>query len=338
MLSVLCTKKGQLKNINGKIPFPEENELLIKIHQCGICGSDIQIYHGQHPYAKKPLVMGHECIAEVVKTGKNVKNVIKGDWITVQPQVFCGECPECNSGHTNVCENMKFMGVHIDGFFSEYAVVPEWNAIKLDNSENSDAAMLTEPAAVAVNASRRAGIQPGMYVVVIGAGTIGNLTAQVCRQMGAKVLITDIQDSKLDFAKKCDIDYCINTSDMDLKQGIKKGFGEKQADLIIDCAAVSGVFGQMVQCAMGGSKIVLVGNYKKEVTIDLSKIQRKEIDIRGVMQYNRNDFVGAIQLLKHRHIKTEGMISERFSLENLGKAFTYIEEHPEVMKVAIMME
>ena len=172
MLAVLNTVKGEFKNIYVKIPCPEVDQALLKIYQCGICGSDIQIYHGLHPFAKKPLVMGHECVAEVVRTGSGVLDLVPGDLVTVQPQIFCHTCQACRSGHSNVCENMNFMGVHTDGFFAEYAAVPAWNVLRLDHGISRDAAMLTEPVAVAVNAARKGRVMTGMRVAVVGAGTI----------------------------------------------------------------------------------------------------------------------------------------------------------------------
>lgn len=337
MLSVINTGKGELKNIYLDRPSPGAGEVLLKILQCGICGSDIQIYHGLHPYAKQPLVMGHECVAEVIESGSDVTEILTGDLVTVQPQIFCNKCSECSSGHTNVCKNMQFMGVHIDGFFSEYVVVPAWNVLKLDKKMDHDAAMLVEPVAVTINAAKRGGVQHGMRVLVIGAGTIGNLTAQVCRQRGAEVVITDIQDSKLALAGNCGILHCVNTSRTDLRVCIEKGVNGKKFDLIVDCAAIPSVFEEIVQYIPGGSGIAVVGNYKQKIKVDLSKIQRKEINVYGVMQYSREEFSCAIQMLKNGEIKVKEIISARFPLEKLNDAFTYISGHPETMKVAVMI-
>lgn len=335
MRVVKNTTKGIFETFDVDMPHPDKDQILIRIIQCGICGSDIQIYHGLHPCAKTPLIMGHECVAEVAEVGREQELFSVGDLVTVQPQVFCHTCHACRVGHTNVCENMKFMGVHIDGFFAEYALVPAWNVLKLDKNMNRDAAMLAEPVAVTVHAAKRGGVKPGMRVVVIGAGTIGNLTAQVCRLIGAKVMITDIQDSKLKIAAKCKIDFCVNTSRISLMDGILQSFDGQKADVIIDCAAASRVFPEIMECATGGTEVVLVGNYKELVKIDLTKIQRREIDLYGVMQYNRDDFADAISYLEKGKILTEHIITKHYPLDKVGEAFAYIDEHPDTMKIAI---
>ncbi len=114
----------------------------------------------------------------------------------MQPQVFCGTCYACTHGSTNVCESLSFMGVHQEGFFAEYCVVPAWNVVKMPENTTEDMAMLVEPFAVANNAVRKGKVKAGSRVVVIGAGTIGNLVAQAAVALGAEVMITDVLDNK----------------------------------------------------------------------------------------------------------------------------------------------
>lgn len=336
MLRVLNTAPYEFAYEQVEVPEPKSDEVLLRITQVGICGSDIQIYHGQHQYAKKPLVMGHECSAVVETVGANVSHVKPGDLVTVQPQVFCGTCYACTHGSTNVCESLSFMGVHQEGFFAEYCVVPAWNVVKMPENTTEDMAMLVEPFAVANNAVRKGKVKAGSRVVVIGAGTIGNLVAQAAVALGAEVMITDVLDNKLEIAKQCGIHHCINTSGLDVKQEIRNCFSGNPADVIFDCAAVQALFANLFEYAANGTTIVIVGNYKRDVSFDMQRLQRREIALLGVMQYTREDFLQAIRLLSEGTIKTDCIISKRFMLSELADAFTFIDEHPsEVMKVAI---
>jgi L-iditol 2-dehydrogenase len=336
MRSVYLTEPFKFETRESENLKPAADEVLLKIDQVGICGSDILIYHGQHKFASMPLVMGHECAASVEEIGEDVHGLSKGDLVTVQPQLFCGKCYACRRGSTNVCEKLSFMGVHKDGFFREYAVVPSWNVIKLPPSFTVDAAMLVEPLAVAANAARKGRAEKGSRAVVIGAGGIGNLTAQALMAHGVDVMIADIQDYKLSIAKECGIPHCVNTLNANLKEEIYKSFNGEEADVIYDCAAVPAVMRQIIECAANSSTVVVVGNYKEPVELMMSMLQRREIALLGVMQYTREDFLKAVDLLESGRINIDGIIARRYPLENIAEAFKYIDDFPrEIMKVAI---
>ena len=336
MRAIQITEANTFKSIKQKKCKPKNGEVLLKIIQVGICGSDILIYHGKHKYAKLPLVMGHECAAIVEDVGEGVDTVAIGDLVTVQPHFFCNDCYACKRGSTNVCEDLVFMGVHIDGFFREYVTVKSWNVLKLPSSFTIDMAMLVEPLAVAVNAARKGDVKEGERAVVIGAGTIGNLTAQSLAAMGVEVLISDILDNKLFIVGNCGIHHCLNTSCMDLEEGIQRSFNGGKVSAIYDCAAVPKVMKQIIDCAANSSKIIIIGSYKEPVELDITRLQRREISLLGVMQYSREDFLNAIAMLNEGKININGIITRRYSLDNLNEAFQYIDEQPQnVMKVAI---
>lgn len=319
------------------VPEPKPGEVLLKILQAGICGSDILICHGKHKYAKLPVVMGHEAVALVERCGEGVEGLTAGDLVTIQPQYFCGSCYACRHGNTNVCENLHFMGVHVDGFFTEYFCAPAWNVVKLPAGFTRAMGQLVEPLAVAVNAIRKGDVREGTRVVVIGAGPIGNLTAQVAKAAGAVVMVADLMQNKVDIAKAVGIQYCINSKNRNLGEEILRCFGDK-ADVIYDCAAVPAVFNQAIETAANSSKVVIVGSYKDRVELDVTQIQRREIDLRSVMQYTRGDFLNAVEFLGTKKIVVDGLISQEFPLKKVKEAFLYIDEHRDtVMKVAIKM-
>lgn len=340
MLQVKMPKAYKIEFLDVPIPEVGDDQVLIKMKRIGICGSDIQIYHGKHKYMSFPIVQGHEGAGVIAKIGQNVTDFIEGDRVTVQPQVFCGECYPCKTGHYNVCENLKVLGVHDTGMASEYFLVDASKVLKLPDNIDFDKGALVEPIAVAVHAVKKCGNIQGGNIVVLGAGTIGNLTAQAAKALGAdKVMITDINPKKLDKAAKSMIDYCINTKEISLKDAIKKHFGSKKADAIIDCAAVKSTIRQAIQNARRASRIVVVGNFKEPVEIEMPMLQRQEIDMIGVMMYVREDYQDAIRLLAEGKIYTEEIITDYFDIKQFKEAYEYIDNYADdVMKVMLKIE
>lgn len=322
-------------------PIPEirENQVLLKILCFGICGSDLQIYHGQHKYAAMPIIMGHEIAAQIEKTGSRVTGISPGDKVTIEPQVTCGSCYPCQTGRFNVCEQLKVIGVHMDGCNQEYYAVDSKYLHKIPDAMENGIAALTEPMAVGVGAVKRSRKYKGGNVVIVGAGTIGNLTAQAAKGLGAEqVMITDLIQEKLDYARECNVDYAVNTSEISLKKAIEKCFGKRKADVIIDCAANPKVFQSILEAARPSSEIILTGNYKVPVTLEVPAIQRQEIELIGHMMYVREDFEDAIRLLEKGEIETGRTISHRFPFDKYPEALEFIDKHSgKIMKVIIDM-
>lgn len=321
-----------------EVPVPEvgDDDILIEMKRVGICGSDIQVYHGKHKYMTFPVVQGHEGSGIIAEMGKNVKGFAIGDKVTVQPQVFCGNCAPCKLGAYNVCENLKVYGVHTTGLAQDYFIVNSSKVLKLPDNMEFDQGAIVEPMAVGVHAAKRSGEINGKNLIVLGAGTIGNLTAQAAKARGANVMITDINPKKLNTAKKCGIGICVNTMEEDLSGAIKKHFGDNGADVIIDCAAVKASINQALNNARCSSKIVIVGNFKQPIEIEMPVLQRREVDMIGVMMYVREDYEDAIKLLSKGKINTELLISKYFNIRQFQEAYKFIDDNAtDVMKVML---
>ncbi len=172
MNTLVCQEPKILRWEKRQIPIPGDDEVLIKIKTVGICGTDIHAWGGHQPFFSYPRVLGHEICGEIIGLGKNILNLKSGQQVAVIPYVACGQCPACLSGRTNCCEKISVIGVHRDGGFSEYLCVPVKNLLVVDDVE-PEAAALIEPFAISAHAVRRAAIQPGEQVLVVGAGPIG---------------------------------------------------------------------------------------------------------------------------------------------------------------------
>lgn len=321
------------------VPVPEinENQLLLQIMRVGICGSDMQILHGKHTYMTFPVVQGHEISARVAKVGAAVKGFSVGDKATVEPLVTCGKCRPCREGSYNVCEDLKVLGVHQDGMAQEYYAIDADMVLKLGPNMSYDRGALAEPTSVASAAIRRAGNIEGKNVAVLGAGVIGNLVAQVAKHSGArKVMIGDVQDTRLERAKRCGIDYPINMANVDLMTATTEHFGHDRADVILDCAGAKSTIEQAITAARANTNVVVVANFKEAVPLEIPKLQRREINLIGVMVYRRPDFERAVELLDSGKINSEELITHHFPLNQFDKAYTFIDEHQsDVIKVLL---
>ena len=314
MKKYILTAPYTIETQQAPIPEITDDQVLLKINYYGICGSDIQMYHGLHKYMTYPVVIGHEVSASIEKLGKNVTEYGVGELVTVEPQVFCGQCWPCRMGRFNVCQHLRVMGVHQDGFACEYfAIDPSY----LHRCKDLDPklAALIEPLAVGIGSVKRA----------------GDLNGQ-------NVMVTDINQRKLDYAGQCGVEYCINTKDISLKEAIENTFGARRADIIIDCAATRGSIAAILEAARPSSKIIVTGNFKAPVEIEMPVLQRQEISLIGHMMYVREDFEDAIRFAAGGQVKLDGFITKTYPADEVTKAFQYIDGHPDdIMKVVISL-
>jgi L-iditol 2-dehydrogenase len=319
------------------VPAITESQVLLKIDYIGVCGSDMQIYHGKHKFMTFPVVLGHEIAATVEKVGAKVVDFKQGDKVTVEPQVYCGECYPCTTGRFNVCEHLKVMGVHEDGMAVEYFAIDPKYLHHVPQTMRGELAAMVEPFAVGVGSVRRSRNLHGANVTVVGAGTIGNFTAQAAKALGAaKVLITDVNQQKLDYALECGIAAAVNTKSVSLKDAIAATFGTKKADVIIDCAGSPFTFKAIMEAVRPSSEVIITANFKEPVEFNVPVMQRQEITLLGHMMYVRGDFQTAIELLASGKIGTSKTITRVFGFDEYEAAFKYADaEADSVMKLII---
>ena len=280
MKQAIMTAPGQIKFQDVPRPSLAANQILMQTRRIGVCGSDIHVFHGLHPYTSYPVVQGHEVSGEIVEVGSEVQGLKIGDRITFMPQVTCGVCYPCQHGMYHICESLKVMGFQTGGAAQEYFALDADKVLKVPDRISLDEAAMIEPVSVGVHAIRRAGGAEGKQVLVLGAGTIGNLTAQVAKASGAAaVMITDISEYKLDKARQCSIDYVINTQVEDLGDAIQRDFGPIKADLILECVGVQPTIDQAVANARKGTTIVVVGVFGEKPRVDVGLIQDRELSL-----------------------------------------------------------
>ena len=340
MKQAIVTEPGKIEFCEVEKPAINNNEILMQTRRIGVCGSDIHVFHGLHPYTSYPVVQGHEVAGVVAEVGAAVQGIAVGDKVTFTPQVVCGECYPCRHGMYHVCETLKVMGFQTGGAAQEFFVLPEWNVFKLADDISLDYAAMIEPVSVGVHAVRRGGDVTGKKVLVLGAGTIGNLVAQVAKAFGAQaVMITDISDYKLVKAKACGIDFAINTANEDLNEAILRDFGPERADLILECVGAQATVTQAVECARKGTTVVIVGVFGEKPVVNLGYVQDRELNLVGTAMYQETDYETAIELVTSGKMYLDDLFTHRFKFDEFLAAYHAIEQSDgKYMKVLIELD
>ncbi|MEE8400431.1 MAG: alcohol dehydrogenase catalytic domain-containing protein [Desulfobacterales bacterium] len=340
MRQAVMVEPGKIEFRDVDKPVPADNQVLVQTKRIGVCGSDIHVYHGLHPYTSYPVVQGHEASGIVVEVGANVQNLAPGDKVTFMPQVTCGECYPCKHGMYHICETLAVMGFQTGGVAQEHFVLDEAFILKLPADISLDHGAMIEPVAVAVHALSRGEDIRGKNVLVLGAGPIGNLVAQVAGASGASsVMITDISDYKLEKARACGIEYAINTSKEDLGAAITRDFGPDRSDLILECVGAQTTIDQAVENARKGTTIVIVGVFGDKPQVDIGLVQDRELRLVGTLMYQKSDYEGAIELLARGKLSLDEMITHHFPFAEYLRAYeTIVAAQGDIMKVMITLE
>ncbi|MGF7089165.1 L-iditol 2-dehydrogenase [Kroppenstedtia sanguinis] len=339
MRQAVMTEPGHIQFRKVDVPPVGDQQIKIHIKKIGVCGSDIHVNHGKHPYTSYPVVQGHEVSAEVVEVGRRVKDIQLGDKVTIQPQVVCGVCVPCINGMYHVCEELKVMGFQTTGMASDYFVVNADQATILPDSLDHEEGAMVEPLAVAVHAVRRVPSVRALNVLVIGGGPIGNLVGQTAKAYGAsKVVVSELSETRLRLAEQCGLGT-INSKEEDLSEGIFRHFGESKADVIFECVGSSFTVAQSIEVARKGSTVVQVGVVSDLTEVNMGFVQDHELTVLGSAMYQSDDFDKAVDLLQEGKINLKSLITDRVPFEDYAKAYSIIDEEKDrVMKVIIEME
>lgn len=337
MLQAIMPEPGRVEIREVERPMPRNGEVLLRIQRIGICGSDIHVFHGQHPLTPYPVIQGHEFSAIIEAIGPDVEGLEPGANVTALPQIVCGKCAACLAGQEHICHELKVQGFQAPGCAQEYWITNADKIIVLPDGMSYDAGAFVEPTAVGVHAINAISQIEGARVLVLGAGTIGNLLAQSVKASGADAIaIMDINEGRLDLAKKCGITECINPNKTSFEADIDRAFGEQGYNIIFDCAGVQSALTQSIAHLQKGGSFVVVAVYPKPVEVDLTLVQDRELKLIGTLMYQRPDYEKAIEFLAEKQVDIKPLISKHFALKDYASAYDYVLSKPDsVMKVLI---
>lgn len=340
MKAVRYDAPGNFAVTDVPIPSVGPLEVRIKIHQTGVCGTDLHLHHGTY-IGVYPLTPGHETIGEVDEVGTNVTRFRSGQLVTVNPNIYCRECAYCLAGQLGLCANTQGMGVHRPGYFAEYVSADHRQVFPVDGLD-PDTAVFAEPTACAMHGVETLDLRPGGSALVIGAGPTGLLLAQLIASGGAtSVTVADIVPFKLETARALGVDSTVsmtrNAADnIDrLREASPSGDGY---DTVVEATGVTAVGDICVPLTRNGGTILIYGVTRPDERLSVSpfELYRRELTIKGSYA-EMTSFAAAIGALRTGRVRTDGIITHRFPLEDYGKALQALSSDPTAHKVVIVV-
>lgn len=329
--------KGSFEVRQAPELHPGPGEVVIKNMVCGVCGTDVHIFHGEPGSAdvNPPVVLGHEYSGEVVEVGEGVTALKPGDHVTVDPNIYCGECVYCRNGKKQLCETMQAVGVTRDGGFGEYSLVPAAQAFKLGNSVPYEAGAMAEPVACCLHGIDLAGIKAGDRVCIVGGGAIGLIMLQLAKLSGASSLVlSEPNEKRRQVALSLGADAAIDPTAPDAGSAYEAALGDG-ADVVIECVGNNAAVKSAFQLAKKGATIVLFSVPKVDATFDLPlfDVYKKELTIRGSF-VNPDTHERAVRLINSGKLDFTSIITHRFNLDQLPEAIA-MQMSSESIKVVV---
>ncbi len=336
MKAVYINKPGEIEIKEIPLPIRKQGEALLKILYCGICGSDLGSYRGSFAYFDYPRIPGHEFSAVIVDIDKNDYNLEKGMIVTCNPYFNDGTCYSCKKGLLNACENNETYGCQRDGAFCEYITMPLERIYDGKGLDPKELAAI-EPFCISYHGVKRANIKKGDNVLIIGAGTIGVLSAITAKNKGANVYIADISNDKIEKAKEFGIDGVIlNSSNKDFLNKVNEITNNNGFDIVIEAVGKPSTFQDCIDSVCYGGQIVLIGVGKENLDFFFTIIQKKELTIYGSRNALKEDFIELIDLVKTGNIPLNKIITNMYKFDNVSQAFSdFSEKQNEMLKVMI---
>jgi L-iditol 2-dehydrogenase len=321
MKASLLESIGHLVMIETPLPeIPHPDWVLVQVKATGICGSEIHAFEGNHPFRKPPAIMGHEMSGVITKVGPSVQAFSPGDRVFVDPQWYCGECPQCQAGQINVCPSKQVLGTAPwPGAFGDYVVVPEYTLFHLPDSLSFVQGAMLEPLSVAVHAVRRARVEAGQSVVVLGAGSIGGLICGVARAEGAQpVIAADIHAHCLETAsERLGASHRLLLPNAEAAAQIRQINQGRGVDVVFTCADDVSLVNLGLEVVRPQGKIVLVALMTTEpVQFMAHQVIRKEVDITSTFAGNEADVHRAIELALSNRIDPSAIVTHQLPVES----------------------
>ncbi len=312
------------------IPRVGDDEALIKVKVASICGTDLHIYvwnDWAKGRIKPPIIAGHEFAGTVVEVGENVRRVKKGDFVSAETHIYCGHCFQCLIGHPEICENLKILGVDINGAFAEYVAVPEKVLWVNSPTIKEEFASIQEPLGNAVDTVLAEDIA-GKTVLLTGAGPIGLLGVGVARAFGAtKIIVSDLSDYRLDIAKKMGADVVVNAKSVDVKKIVLDETHGHGVDVGLEFSGSAHALNDLLKSVRPGGRVSLLGLFDNSVSIDFNDdVIFKKIRIYGITGRRIFETWNIVSnLLNSGRLDVSPVITHKFPLEEFGKGMELME-------------
>jgi threonine dehydrogenase-like Zn-dependent dehydrogenase len=307
----------------GSIPEPGTGEVRLRVHDCGVCGSDLKMWAGTHAFLRPPLLIGHEIYGTVEEVGDLTNGIRPGMPAVVFPPVGCGSCFHCLRGQPQLCADMRFVGGQLPGGLAEHVVVPEGNLIVVPDGVPAHQRVLIEPLGVGVHAVARAQVEPGESAVVLGAGAIGLFTAVVARLRGIeRVLVGELSPARRARAEALGFET-FDPATTSALAVVADRIRPEGADVVFECVGSEETIGAALLATRKGGRTVVVGNAPATFELDGLALQRGDRSLVGVLMYDKDDLVEGMDMLAGGLLGglSEHELVQPFALDDVGVAF-----------------
>ncbi len=317
----------------ARAPEPAAGEALVRVAVAGLCGTDYSIFAGDRPVGY-PRIMGHEFIGRVEAVGPGVTTPRVGDRVAIEPNYSCGVCPLCREGNRNLCLSRIAIGIDVDGCFAELARVPAHCCWAAPAGAADEDLIVTEPLAVVVRAVARGHVRAGETAAVVGAGTLGLLAVQVLRARGARVLLVSRTARRLALGKELGAEATHAVADGPLEEAGRALSGREGIDCVIETAGTAEAVSHALALVRPGGRVVLTGLPHEPTPVGFFSVVRREVTIVGSMIY-QDEFAEAMHLVAAGQVRTGPLITHRFALDDIERAFAAHRESASI-KVALI--
>ncbi len=318
--------------IEKEIETPAKDEVRIKVAYVGVCGTDIHIYHGMmDKRVQIPVTIGHEMSGIIDAVGSDVTDFSIGEKVVVRP-LDDRKVKASDKGFNHICEELKFIGIDSPGAMQQYWNVPAFTLHKLKENTDLKLAALIEPLSVATHDVRLSELKAGETAVVLGGGPIGLLVAMVAKEVGAQVIISEVNPKRIQKAKELGFD-AVNPMEVDLVQYVSDKTEGRKADVVFEVAGVQPALDVMCELAGIRGRILMVAIHGEKKPVDLFKFFWKELKLIGARVYEKEDYEKAIELITADELPFTDMITDVQPLSNIQQVFENIDNNPDGLKV-----
>jgi 2-desacetyl-2-hydroxyethyl bacteriochlorophyllide A dehydrogenase len=320
MRQILLNAPGEFLELNVPRPVTREGQALVRVHRVGVCGSDFHAFAGRHPIYTYPRVLGHELSGEIIEVPENSRGLCPGDQCAIEPYISCGKCRTCKVGRTNCCEELRLLGVHVDGGMQEFLAVP---IELLHKSEllSLDQLALVETLGIGAHAVKRSGLRAGEEVLVVGAGPIGLAITQFTAVIGVRITVLEINDERRRFTEKLGVE-ALPTPDGRL------------VDVVFDATGSASAMANSLRYVAPGGRLVFAGLTRDPVQIDDALLHRREITIYA-SRNSCGQFPTIIRMLEEKKINTAPWVTDRISLDEVPRRLKEFSQKAPLMKAIV---
>lgn len=326
MKAIVQTGQRSVETQEREKPAPNDDQVLVRVHSAGLCGSDAHAYRYEEGYEWIPIprIMGHEYSGEVAAVGANVEEFSVGDRVVEEPIHDCGHCFQCKNGQSNVCQNFSITGMHRDGAYTDYTLVEPQHLHPIPDGVPLDQAAITEPTSIATRAVLdQSQTTPGDYVLVEGPGPIGVLTAAVADSLGASVLVSGLsQDTKyrLPLLDSLGIET-VNSEEADLDATVETFTNGRGADIVFDTTGHKTGVEMAAEHVRKGGQIVVIGLPGADSELFMTPLVRGEVDLNTSYGSTWRNFEQALRLMENGEIAIDEIVDDSFSVDDPTSAF-----------------